>query len=245
MIITTTKHSLQSSIALGQELGCSVVNLSEQPFPSTYNGTYVYNMGCGSVDSYVGRNKVTLNTGNNVRICIDKIRTFELLRGYGVLVVPWTKDINLAKQWFDKDKIIVNRTRIKGKAGEGMSFSYKPGWWTEEVPINEGAKFWTRYVNHTRELRAYVFRGFRPLVFEKRRNGDAWEFVLTKTTNRLAEQLQKAQEANDELIFSAYDILECVTGDYYFLENNSAPSLLVHSTILPKLVKTINYHTKL
>ena len=64
-------------------------------------------------------------------------------------------------------------------------------------------------------------------------------FKPIKTPERLKPQLVAAQMAFSGLVFSAYDILEAVTGDYYFLENNSAPSLLVNDKIIPRLVKVI------
>jgi len=105
--------------------------------------------------------------------------------------------------------------------------------------LDNNSVIWTRYVNHTRELRAYVFKGQKPLVFEKVDVDGGWFFKKIRANEKLLSSVKKAQDAFNGLLCSAYDILECVTGDFYFLENNSAPSLLVHKDIIPTLVRTI------
>jgi len=112
----------------------------------------------------------------------------------------------------------------------------------DDVPLNLESVIWTRYVNHKRELRAYCIKGKEHLVFYKVDIDGHWEFVLKRNTqidNKLYEQLDKAQQAFDKMFCIAFDILECVTGDYYFLEANSAPSLLVHPILIPTLANAI------
>jgi len=50
---------------------------------------------------------------------------------------------------------------------------------------------------------------------------------------------KKSAIAFDKMFCIAFDILHCRTGDYYFLEANSAPSLLVHHKIIPTLASAI------
>jgi len=237
MNILTSKHSKTSAINLGEALGCAVYNPYSHEF---YRGNRldngkIYNMGT----SWTGFRDV-INNPNDVYDCVDKINTFIRLGRHGVLVCPWTRDKNQAQQWLDEDRIVVNRETVTGSKNQGLTYSYKNIEGQEDIPLNEGSVIWTRYVNHTRELRVYVFKGKQPLVFEKVLVDDGWYFQPIQGSRKLLEQMKKAQEAFSGLVFSAYDVLECVTGDFYVLECNSAPSLLVHDSIIPRLVEVIN-----
>lgn len=241
MNILTSKYSKESAINLGEALGCSVYNPYSGEF---YKGSsfgfnqydLTYNMGVSS-----GRYTNIINQYAYVAACVDKIQTFNLLEQRGVLICPWTRDKEQAQEWLNEDRIIVNRATVTGKANDGLSYSYK-GMGREGIPdkpLDEGSVIWTRYVNHTRELRVYVFKGKAPLVFEKVDIDGGWYFKPIRASNKLLEQMQKAQEAFSGLVFSAFDVLECITGDYYVLENNSAPSLQVSEKIIPRLVEVI------
>lgn len=237
MNIITSKYSKASAINLGEALDCAVYNPYSGEF---YRGSSLeegpsYNMGCSSVPF---RN--VINQPAFVYNCVDKTQTFNLLEQHGVLICPWTRDKNIAQQWLNEDRIVVNRATVTGKANDGLSYSYKGLEGIPDVPLNEGSVIWTRYVNHTRELRVYVFKGKAPLVFEKVDINGGWHFKPIRTSAKLLEQMQKAQEAFSGLVFSAYDVLECVTGDFYVLENNSAPSLQVSDKIISRLVEVIN-----
>lgn len=237
MNILTSKHSKESAIALGEALNVPVYNVYQREF---YRGNSFeegpnYNMGCTSPSF---RN--VINSPEHVAICINKIKTLDLLKANGVLTVPYTRNIHTAQEWLDSDRIVVNRTTIIGKANEGLHYSYKGLDWAEDKPLREDAVIWTRYVNHIRELRAYVFKGQAPLLFEKVVEDDKWVFKKIRPSEKLLEQVSKAQQAFSGLIFSAFDVLECVTGDFYTIENNSAPSLLMHDKIIPTLKRTID-----
>lgn len=236
MNILTSKYSRQSAISLGEALDCAVYNPYSGEF---YRGSglddgFHYNMGCSSVPF---RN--VINQPAFVYKCVDKIATFDLLQQHGVLICPYTRSKEQAQEWLDSDRIVVNRATVTGKANQGLSYSYKGLEDCPDVPLDEGSVIWTRYVDHTRELRVYVFKGKAPLVFEKVDIDGGWYFKPIRASNKLLEQMQKAQEAFSGLVFSAYDVLECVTGDHYVLENNSAPSLQVSEKIIPRLVEVI------
>lgn len=236
MNILTSKYSKESAIGLGEELDCAVYNPYSHEF---YRGSTIergvhYNMGCSSVPF---RN--VINQPAFVYSCVDKTHTFTLLEQKGVLICPWTRSRERAQEWLNSDRIVVNRATVTGKANEGLSYSYKGLDGQPDIPLEDRSVIWTRYVNHTRELRVYTFKGKAPLVFEKFDVNGGWYFEPIRASNKLIEQMTKAQEAFSGLVFSAYDVLECVTGDYYTLENNSAPSLLVHDSIIPRLTEVI------
>ena len=236
MNILTSKFSKKSAISLGDALNCSVYNPYSREFyrGDSLIGDIHYNMGC-SFPPF----RSLINKPEYVEFCVNKIKTLNMLQQNGALTVPWTASKEQAQQWLDEDRIIVNRATITGKANEGLSFSYKGIEDVADVPLDEGSVIWTRYVNHTRELRVYVFKGKPSIVFEKVNIDGGWYFKPIKASDKLAEQMRLAKDAFSGLVFSAYDVLECVTGDFYTLENNSAPSLLVSEKIIPRLKEVI------
>lgn len=236
MNILTSKYSKESAINLGEALNCAVYNPYSGEFyrENSLDDSPHYNMGCSSVPFCN-----VINQPAFVYNCVDKTQTFKLLEQKEVLIVPWTRKKEQAQQWLDEDRIIVNRATVTGSKNQGLSYSYKGLEDCPDVPLKDGSVIWTRYVNHTRELRVYVFKGKSPLVFEKVDIDGGWYFQPVRASNKLLEQMKKAQEAFSGLVFSAYDVLECVTGDYYILENNSAPSLQVSDKIIPRLKEVI------
>jgi len=238
LTIFTSRHSKASAVALGEALDCNVFNPHQNSWyrqPERQNIEYIYNMGCSNLPLYP-----SFNAEHQVSVCVNKIATLDKLQEAGVLTVPWTRNPNQAQQWLDEDRIIVNRLSITGKANEGLIYSYKELEEVEDVPLDPSAIIWTRYVNHTRELRAYCIKGHPPLVFHKKDDGTGqWKFIKITPNKKLMDQLLKAELAFDKMFLIAFDILECVTGDYYFLEANSAPSLLAHESILPVVAKAV------
>jgi len=238
LTILTSKHSKKSAVVLGDALSCKVIN----PYQNiAYRGSNVithpsYNIGCSGYYS-----DTTFNDASQIATCINKVSTFLKLKQTDTLTVPFTTDQTQAQAWLDEDRIIVNRATITGKANEGVSFSTKGAPGMEDKPLDLDSIIWTRYVNHTRELRAYCIKGKEHLVFHKVDVDGHWEFIpfTDWIPLKLMEQLDKAQQAFDKMFCIAFDILECHTGDYYFLEANSAPSLLVHPVLIPTLAEAI------
>lgn len=236
LTIITSRHSKASSIALGKALDCTVYNPYQHEF---YRGntmhTKKYNMGCGMSSVFS-----MINKPEYVMKCVDKRETFKQLQEAGVSIVPWTDDRTQAQAWLEEDRCIVNRATVTGKANAGLSYSYHGLGYQPDTPLADDTMIWTRYVNSKRELRAYVFKGKPPLVFEKIDNGQGeWAFTPIPCPVKLKTELKKAQEAFSGLVFSAYDIMQAKTGDFYILENNSAPSLLAHGSILQRLVEVV------
>jgi len=235
LTILSSRHSDKTAIALGDALDCKVFN----PYQNiAYRGSAVithpiYNMGCSGYPS-------GFNDAYQISCCINKVTTFNKLFSTGTLIPQYTSDKEQAQDWLDEDRIIVNRGTITGACNEGVSYSSKGAPNMDDVPLNLDSVIWTRYVNHKRELRAYCIKGYDPIVFWKVDIGGHWEFQqLTNIPTKLWTELQKADLAFNKMFCIAFDILECVTGDYYFLEANSAPSLLVHPILIPTLAEAI------
>jgi len=239
LTILSSRHSNKTALALGDALDCMVYNPYQnkyyrQPYAFHTLDTPTYNMGCSGVDS-----ENQINNTEQVGICVNKVATFLKLKQTDTLVIPFTTDQTQAQAWLNEDRIIVNRATITGACNEGVSYSSKNAPIMDDVPLNLDSIIWTRYVNHKRELRAYCIKGYEPIVFHKVDVGGHWEFKLIPIDVTLSNQLDKATQAFDKMFCIAFDILECVTGDYYFLEANSAPSLLVHPILIPTLAEAI------
>jgi len=236
LTIITSRHSKQSAIALGEALDCTVYN----PYQSTkYREGRItpktYNMGCSGFH-FDG----ALNDSNQIAECVDKLSTLNKLSYYNVTTVPWTVDPNIAQNWLDEDKIVVNRATTTGKVNEGLSYSFKGAEQYDDKPLVQDSAMWTRFVNHDYELRAYLIKGCDPLIYKKVDVDGSWEFKqILQPEQKLLDELEKAGRSFNKMFCVAFDILHCRTGDYYFLEANSAPSLLVHPKILPTLVSAI------
>lgn len=237
-MIYTSKHSKKSAIALGEALNCGVQDIYQRVtlrLGGKYRGNIVYNMGTTAISN-------GMNDPVQIGYCVNKLFTFQVLEANGVRVPPYTVNFNTAQGWLNEDKMLVNRMTLTGKANEGLEYSYKGAIGINDVPLRRDAKMWTRYVNHNRELRAYCFQHEEPLVFEKvLTEQNEWAFSKVRVPAGLKAELRKAMQAFNNMRMVAFDILDCVTGDLYFLEANSAPSLLVHNSIIPQLVKEINH----
>jgi len=237
LIILSSRHSDKTAIALGDALDCKVFN----PYLNiAYRGSTVithpiYNMGCSGYTL-----DTTFNNGAQIATCVNKVETFLKLKQTDTLTVPFTTTQEQAQAWLDEDRIIVNRATITGACNEGVSYSSKGAPNMDDTPLNLDSIIWTRYVNHKRELRAYCIKGYEPILFHKVDIGGHWEFRrIHCIPDALSIELLHAQQAFDKMFCIAFDILECVTGDYYFLEANSAPSLLVHPILIPTLAAAI------
>ena len=238
LTIVTTKHSKESAKVLGEALDCPVYNPYEELwYKGVINTDPIrYNMGCAGYEEY----PLVFNHHEQIATCIHKIHTLEKLRLKGVLTVPYTRDIRKAQEWLDEDTVVVNRERITGKANEGLHYSFKNAERYEDTPLVPLSKFWTRHVNHDQELRAYCIAGKDPIVLHKENAGGYWSFhKVGHPEQKLLDQLALASRAFNKMFTVAYDILHAKTGDYYFLEANSAPSLLVHPILIPTLSSAI------
>lgn len=240
LTILTSRHSKASAVALGEALNAGVFNPYQNERYRGTLGVAVYNMGCPGYGA-----SHALNNTIQIADCINKIATFERLNFHNVRIVPYTHNKNTAQEWLNQDKIVVNRRSVTGKANEGLTYSTKNAPVFEDTPLDNRAVIWTRYINHDYELRAYLIKGKQPLIFKKVVNNGVWEFKkVNKPEQKLLDELTKASQAFDKMFCIAFDILHCRTGDYYFLEANSAPSLLVHYTILPTLATAIKDHLR-
>jgi len=109
-----------------------------------------------------------LNHPQYVRNASNKVATFDILGRAGSPVVPFTTDINQARQWFNepiygkKINAVVCRALTRANSGRGITLAKSPN---ELV----SAPLFTRYQPKTSEYRIHVWNGLMLDAQEKRR----------------------------------------------------------------------------
>jgi hypothetical protein len=88
-----------------------------------------------------------LNKPSAVALAVNKLRTFEKLSEAGVRTVPWTVDIDEARQWHD----IVERHTLTGSGGAGIRIS--------TPDTIQPAPLYTKLLNPCEEYRVHIFKG--------------------------------------------------------------------------------------
>jgi hypothetical protein len=180
-------------------------------------------------------NKV-INKPAAVAICVNKLSTFKRLEGK-CNVIPYTKDIKVARNWGKDDGIVVARANETGSQNSGMTMCT-----TEEEFTGAPAKFWTKYFNHTYELRVNVFKGKLLSVFNKVRDDKKgiWNFehIPVKTVTPQVQQMIDAISENIGIDLYGMDVLVNKTkGEYMLLEVNSGA--ILHDETEAPLVKAL------
>jgi len=239
LTIATSRHSGKSAVELAKALDACAFNVyTREVLHGTYNPEHpVYNMGVSHT-----LNNTTFNDASQIAVCVDKLATFNVLKSNHATIVPFTRHRDTAQGWLNTDRIVVNRATLTGKSNEGLSYSYKALPDVPDTPLSDSAILWTRYVNHTNEYRVLAIQHNEPLVFRKVESDGTWTFRKHVPSVKFKQEILKAQQAFNKMFVVGFDVLECVTGDYYFLEANSAPSLLAHHSILPTVADAVrNY----
>ena len=94
-----------------------------------------------------------INTPWSVALCANKLRFFEALSE--VASVPeYTESIQQANMWIDEGSVVVGRTSLNGKGGEGIIMSDDE----EKVGFNRCSMF-TKYIPKLKEFRVHVVDG--------------------------------------------------------------------------------------
>ena len=96
-----------------------------------------------------------INHPKNVEIARDKRKTLELLHHNGVPTVEWTRDIDVALQWFSHGDVVVQRNTATGQGGSGIVLC-DPKALTVNAPDPRGALY-TKYFKKKQEFRVHVW----------------------------------------------------------------------------------------
>lgn len=173
-----------------------------------------------------------INSPQRVKLCVNKLSTFKRLEGL-CSVVSYTQDPNEAKDWLVSDGCVVSRATATGKQGDGMKIPES----LEEFN-NTPATFWTRYFHHTNEVRINVYKNTIVSVFDKRRNGDVWDFVPLEIVGEHPEVSKMIKAIHSKIGIDMYGMDVLVNGnEVRLLEINSGA--ILHPETEDRLVSLI------
>ncbi len=106
-----------------------------------------------------------INNNEAVKLAKNKIDTFKALDGK-VNLPDWTEDPDVAEGWFKDGLVVLARSLVEGRGGEGITI-FDPVAEPEDEICNERFKLFTKYVPKIYEFRAHVFRD-NPFLVQKK-----------------------------------------------------------------------------
>ena len=126
-----------------------------------------------------GRKKVMLNWGHNnplfnlqgvtvlnkpeaVRNASNKLIALTIMKEQGVRVPDFTNNIEQAREWIERDRIVFCRTLLRANSGRGIVVA-------KTVDQLVQAPLYVKYIRKEKEYRVHVFNGQVIDVVEKRR----------------------------------------------------------------------------
>lgn len=245
------KQGSQSALNLAIAMGVKVLKRRGSKFKPEA-GKMVVNWGSTVLPEDIMEKCAVLNHPDNVAMCSDKLRFFENFCEEARLP-PHTTDIEVAKLWVNKGKVVFCRTVLNGHSGEGIVVAVNE---QEVVP----APLYTRYVLKKDEYRVHFVGGEIVLIQRKARKEDVPDDQVNWRIRNLAGGFVFAK--NEEIIvpnnvcyqahniiaaagldFGAIDIIYNQASDKaYVLEVNTAPGLVgttqdVYAEKLTKLIE--------
>lgn len=160
-----------------------------------------------------------INHFDNVRLAVNKIKTFETLVGK-TNIVPFTTNPEVAHNW--KTQVVARKLAdsSKSKGIEHVNstdlFAY----------CNPEYKLFTKYIDHIGEFRINVFKGKVVSMLEKTVVGHNFEFKLIpgEPIDELIDMVS-AVSTNLHLDFYGLDVVFDEDNKPILLEVNSAPML--------------------
>jgi len=180
-------------------------------------GDIIFSYGCSS-DNKTPFPVLRLNTRNAVLNCIDKRKTFVLLKKAGVPTVEYVTKMNQVPAHWDR---VVVRDEVNGRKSEGLNYCYN-----ENVSKYPHANLFTEYFDHKYEHRVVVFKGvILGRYFKSARDGD-WFF--NPQPSRGFETMDAAcikAAAVLGIDYVGFDVVSNSKKDFRILEANSGPVL--------------------
>lgn len=169
----------------------------------------------------------------NVEDAVNKLKTFQRLKEFGIPCVEYSTSIEDAASWINDGKLVVARTNLTGCSGEGIVLC-------DSIDSLVDAPLYTQYKPKKHEYRVHVFNTSVIDVSWKRKKKNAninhkirnysngWVYCR----KNLPENLDRLKTIAIETIrtmglyFGAVDIIYNQKEDqYYVLEVNTAPGL--------------------
>lgn len=231
-VVISPNIAVESATYLAECLGAEYTNPYDTKNYHFSKNKYDYIFNYGVSHPTTGVKKI--NKAKGVEISRNKITCLEVLKGK-VPTITMTSLRKIAEGWIDKGRIVVARSVIEGDNGKGLSYC------TTRKELNNAtdAKFFTRYIEHTNEYRANVWKGKVISVYDKVRKNGVFKFNLMKAQENHPQLAMFAEEVYKAtcLDWFGMDLLRTQNGNLFFLEANSAPVLFPYTT--NKLVKHI------
>lgn len=231
LIVISPKIAEESAQALAAVLGADYINPYETKTRDFSGYKYMFNYGFSRPTSGTKRK---FNKAKGVQLSIDKELCFEAVKEC-VPTVKITKDKQEAYKWIKQGRVVVARTNITGSNGEGITFCS-----TKKQLDQVDAPLYTRYIEHTNELRINIWRGQIISIYDKKIVNGFFKFKLLQglfNTQPQAVNMANYLYEKIGLDFMGVDVLLTPKGNLYFLEANSAPVLFPYT--IKKLVNLI------
>ena len=220
----------RSAKALAEALGIRRLrqNTSVRPRPNDL----VINWGRHSFRILLGVDHRRLNDYNCVLHARNKHDALRLMEAGRTPVVPYTTDVEVAREWGREGQVVIGRRTLTGQAGSGIEV-YEPG---SEIPPS--LPLYTKYVKGD-EFRVHVFMGEVIDCTQKKKCREATEHnIRIRTHNNgwifARDGVTLAAAARDAALsamqalglhFGAVDLRVSRSGAVYVLEVNTAPGL--------------------
>lgn len=170
----------------------------------------VFNYGCNrSINA-----PIIINSVKGISNCKDKVKTFNLLKGFPI--PAWTTSFKeIPQKW----KFVVSRQKADAHANQGMKI-------TTLADTPQKAALYTEYFDHKVELRIVVFKGKVIGRYQKNERDGQWclDEVQAKGFETIDGLCQKAAHRLS-IDFVGFDVLANNEKDFCILEANSAPIL--------------------
>jgi glutathione synthase/RimK-type ligase-like ATP-grasp enzyme len=142
------KWGSKSARALARGLGCQLIKLAASRYK--YRDDHIIiNWGNGHHVPDVVKDCAMLNLPESVRAASNKLTTLEHFQESAVRAPEWTCEGDEAKEWLDKGKTVVARTKLTGHSGEGIVIISKLEEFVE-------APLYTVYIKKSQEFRLHV-----------------------------------------------------------------------------------------
>lgn len=247
------QHS-ESGIALAKALGLKIIKHTNSAFKGF--GNKVLNWGCSDLPLQVRRATV-YNKEHSVDWAVNKIKAFTRMTEAGVRTVPWTTDIQVARQWMEQGSRVFGRTRVKGKDGEGLRDC------VDDLSL-DGCKLFTKFIEAQKEYRINIVRKYDHEGFHEFTEACQRKVPLDGFTGRVNKDIKTSangygfkfvtRNIPDDVIWQARGAIQALKLDFggvdviwdgqqaYVLEVNTAPQFTprVIETLTPAFKELLN-----
>lgn len=182
--------------------------------------THIFAYGCSATDGIKGGHIV--NTRTAVKLCVDKLYTFQALEKTGVPIPAFRKKGEFIPGKWER---IVVRSKVNGRKAEDLEYFHQG----DKLP---DAPLYTEYFPHKYEYRIVVFMGKVVGRYFKKEEGFTadgqveWNFMLQpkRGFETIDDACLKAAKALG-IDFVGFDVVANTKKDFVILEANSGPIL--------------------